>query len=165
MSAISGASSSLATFLQSLQQTSSTNNTSGASGTGSASASSSTGKPSAAKRALFKQIQQAVTAALQSTGPGTDKNAAVKDAISKVLQDYGSPSSVDSDDDNDGDPGSTASTTAASKNSIESFFKTLSANGITAQQFNADLTSAVSSNGSAGASGSDLLGSLVDVIG
>lgn len=93
----------------------------------------------------LKQIQDAVTSALQSaqsTGSASSPNKIVEDAIAKVLGNNNtgvSSTRQDADGDNDGSTGASTSATA----NMQSFFQTLQSFGVSPQQFQQDLLSAV----------------------
>jgi hypothetical protein len=82
---------------------------------------------------LLKQIEQAVTRALQSSGPAADPNKVVQDAITSVLKQGGSKArgagALDADGDDDG--------------TQQTFVQTLTAFGITPEQFRKDLAAAI----------------------
>jgi len=91
----------------------------------------------------LKQIQDSVTNALQnaqSSGSTANPNKIVEDAISQVLGNNNAavPSSTG---DTDGSTGTTSGSSAASN--TQSFFQTLQSFGVSPQQFQQDLLSAV----------------------
>ena len=101
------------------------------------SASSASNTPTAAQ-GLFKQIENAVTGALQSAPSNADPNQVVQKAIANVLK------NPNSSDDGDGDisPADAAKTQ-------KTFAQTLQSFGITPDQFQKDLAGAVQSTQSA----------------
>jgi hypothetical protein len=109
--------------------------------------------------AVIKQIQQAVTKALQSSGPTSDPNKVVQDAITSVLKQGGPKQQGAAGSDADGDDDGTQQT----------FAQTLSAFGITPEQFRNDLAAALQNARPAGANGANVTsfppGLLVDAAG
>jgi hypothetical protein len=180
--------SSLTQFLQGL---SSSSQTSGVSATTPATTSSSTSATQGATAGVqgtgrrhrghgFKQIQDAVTSALQTaqqSGSTTDPNQIVEDAISKVLQNSTSGTGTSAtgtasaaDPDGDGDPQSSTSGATSGTSGTQSFLQTLQSFGIDPQQFHQDFLSAVkdAQNGNSNAATafqSFPVGSTVDTIG
>jgi hypothetical protein len=119
----------------------------------------------------LKQIQNAVTSALQSAqsnGSTSNPNKIVEDAISQVLGNNNaavSPTGTDADGDG---PGASMPTSAASR--TQAFFQTLQSFGVSPQQFQQDLLSAVkdAQNGTVNSSTAFQnfpLGSTLDAIG
>ncbi len=152
MSAISSVSGGLSQFIQSLNP----------SGAASASSNSSAGSLSGTSGhhhhhgGGFAKLADAVTNALQSAANGsggsisTDANQTITQALTKIFQNgsLGSVSGTDSDGDNDGSGAATG--TASGANSTDttnglpaSFVQTLKSFGVTAQQFQNDLTTAL----------------------
>jgi hypothetical protein len=95
--------------------------------------------------ALFKQIEAAVTSALQSaksSGSTADPNTIIQNAIAGVLQKNGVTNTNSA-------TGQTAAATRAvgqagsNQQSVQAFLQLLQANGINAQQFQADFLAAV----------------------
>lgn len=107
--------------------------------------------------AMFKQIQSAVTSALQTAqanGTDQDPNQVIEDAISSVLKNAGNGTSAaganstnsatQSASDPDGDGDSDASGAAeGSESAKQSFFQGLQALGVDPQQFHQDFLTAV----------------------
>lgn len=119
----------------------------------------------------LKQIQDAVTNALQSaqsSGSTSDPNKIVEDAISQVLgNNNAAVSPTGTDAEGDGSGGSMP-TSAAAKTQV--FFQTLQSFGVSPQQFQQDLLSAVkdAQNGTVNSSTAFQnfpLGSALDTIG
>lgn len=106
--------------------------------------------------ALFKQIQSAVTSALQTAqanGTDQDPNKVIEDAISSVLKNAGNGTSTTSSTatgatqsaaDPDGDGDTSAKGAAEGSESVkQSFFQGLQALGVDPQQFHQDFLAAV----------------------
>jgi hypothetical protein len=89
---------------------------------------------------FFKQIQDAVTSALQSTAAGTstDPNQTIEDAITQVLQNGGTSAPSTTTGVAEG-----ASTTGNAGSTQQSFAQTLQANGVNPQQFRQDFLAAL----------------------
>jgi hypothetical protein len=89
----------------------------------------------------LKQIEQAVTKALQTSGPTANANAVVQRAIESAIRNP----TVDSD----------GNASAGDDGSHQLFVQTLSAYGVTPEQFHSDLLDAIRNvqGGSAGPSG------------
>lgn len=188
VSGIGGNAQSLYQFIQALSgnaSTSSASSASTASGTGATSAAQSIAQVAQSvgqaaqsigqavhghhhhQGGALKEIQDAVTTALQSaqsSGSNADPNKIIESAIAQVLSGgSGAASGTDSDGDND------ASATAPTINT-QNFFQKLQAFGVTPQQFQQDLLSAVkdAQNGTVNSSTafqSFPLGSALNVVG
>jgi hypothetical protein len=96
---------------------------------------------------LFKEIQGAVTSALQSArqdGTNSDPNKIVEDAIAKVLQQHGSSATTAAggavDGDGDGDATQATANGAAGKQDFAAMLKSL---GVDPKQFHADFLAAI----------------------
>lgn len=107
--------------------------------------------------AMFKQIQSAVTSALQTAqanGTDQDPNKVIEDAISSVLKNAGNGTSATgsstttgstqsaTDPDGDGDGGASGAA-EGSESAQQSFFQGLQALGVDPQQFHQDFLAAV----------------------
>lgn len=106
--------------------------------------------------AMFKQIQSAVTSALQTAqanGTDQDPNQVIEDAISSVLKNAGNGTSATSstiagatqsatDPDGDGDTDGSGAAEGA-ESARQSFFQGLQALGVDPQQFHQDFLAAV----------------------
>jgi hypothetical protein len=112
----------------------------------------SSSQTSQAGQGLLKQIETAVTGALQKAPSNADPNQVVQSAIENVLK---NPSA-----DSDGDDDSTDPVTAQ-----KTFAQTLKSFGITPDQFQKDLAGAVQSVQSASGTSSFPPGTFLDTIG
>ena len=102
---------------------------------------------------MFKQIESAVTSALQSAqaNGNSDPNKVIEDAIAKVFQNAGAngPSSggaqqtSGSDPDGDGDTDAAGKADSDGNSSRQAFLQTLQSLGVDPQQFHADFLAAV----------------------
>ncbi|MDB5303245.1 MAG: hypothetical protein JWM97_794 [Phycisphaerales bacterium] len=106
--------------------------------------------------AQFKQIQDAVTSALQqaqSSGTTADPNKIIESAIAKVLKNAGSATSstgaagqaasAASDGDGDHSRSTGGTTNAASSSGRNPFLKALQSLGVSPQQFHSDFLAAI----------------------
>ena len=161
MSSISGVGQSLSQYFQSISANSPaqpTSVTSSASAADSAAAGSATTTPVHGKGHHHhghgggsKQIQQAVTDALQSastSGSSTDPNQTIQDAIAKVFQNSNSATptsaSTTTGSDPDGDDDTDAAGEAGGDNTAQqAFLKALQSFGVDPQQFHQDFLAAV----------------------
>jgi hypothetical protein len=112
----------------------------------------SASKTSQAGQGLLKQIESAVTGALQSAPSNADPNQVVQKAIENALKNP----NADSDNDDDSTDPVTAQKT---------FAQTLKSFGITPEQFQKDLSGAVQSVQSASGTSSFPPGTFLDTIG
>jgi hypothetical protein len=200
MSSIStvGGGTSLYSFLQSVTQSNQPSSTAATSAsttdpTSNTESSSSTpvhghhhhhGKNSGGQDALFTQLQQTVTSALQSAEQdGTDPNTAIEDAISKIFQNNNSATGTlgtagstgtNSEAAQANTPasltGTSSSSTTPGTSSAQAFFQTLQSFGVDPQQFHQDFLAAAqgAQNGSTDPSAafqSFPPGSLIDTTG
>jgi hypothetical protein len=94
---------------------------------------------------LLKQIEQAVTNALQTSKPTDDPHKVIRDAITNVLKkNAGSPSSQDD---------ASASDTTDADGTHRTFDQTLQAYGVTPQQFRAQVLAAIHAAGASPTAG------------
>lgn len=164
VSGIGGSAQSLYQFIQALSgnsSTSSASSTSSTTGTGATSAAQSIAQAAQSvgqvaqsisqafhghhhHHGALKQIQDAVTTALQSaqsSGSNSDPNKVVEDAIAQVLGNNNSAvSAIGGDGDGDNDASGTSTSPAIN---TQNFFQTLQSFGVSPQQFQQDLLSAV----------------------
>lgn len=112
----------------------------------------SASKTPQAGQGLLKQIESAVTGALQSAPSSADPNQVVQKAIENVLKNP----NADSDGDDDGTDPVTAQKT---------FAQTLKSFGVTPDQFQKDLAGAVQSVQNASSTSSFPPGTFLDTIG
>jgi hypothetical protein len=159
VSGIGGNAQSLYQFIQSLSGNTATPSTSTTSATTAAGSTSAVQSIAQAAQSIgqalqgghhhrhggaLKQIQDAVTNALQSaqsSGSTSDPNKIVEDAISQVLgNNNAAVSSAAGDTDGDSDASGASSSPAIN---TQTFFQKLQAFGVTPQQFQQDLLSAV----------------------
>jgi hypothetical protein len=152
MSSISGANQALYPYLQSLSANASSPTVldpSTASATESTAAGSSgqsvQGSGHHGSSGFFKQIQEAVTNALQSaaSGDSTDPNQTIADAIAQVFQNSGAASTTTTAAGHlDGDAEASGAADAETSGP-QAFFQTLQSNGIDPQQFHQDFLTAI----------------------
>ncbi|HWE94464.1 MAG TPA: hypothetical protein VG269_10905 [Tepidisphaeraceae bacterium] len=162
VSSVSGAGQGLYQFIQSLSAagssqaaaaTSPTDPTSASAASSSGQAVQGSGHHHHGGGGKFKQIEDAVTSALQaaqSSGTSQDPNQIIESAISKVLQNTGSAAPATGSatqapgTDPDGDGSSaTGSTSAATPPGGNSFLQALQTLGVSPQQFHSDFLAAI----------------------
>jgi hypothetical protein len=163
ISSISGAGQGLYQFLQGISGVSAAQGASPASAAASTASTSSTSAGTETQGShrhhkhgagdLFKQIQDAVSSALQSTqsSGSSDPNKTIEDAIAKVLANNtagaqpanGNTTAGASDSDGDGSAGSTSQTGVAANPARQAFDQALQSHGVSPQQFHQDLLAAI----------------------
>ncbi|HWC97732.1 MAG TPA: hypothetical protein VG456_13300 [Candidatus Sulfopaludibacter sp.] len=162
VSSVGGNAQSLYQFIQSLSGTTQSQSTGAASGaTSSTTSNSATQTIAQAAQSIgqalqgghhhhhggaLKQIQNAVTSALQSaqsSGSTSDPNKIVEDAISQVLGNNNAAVSSTSGDTDGAASGTTGTSGTSAAANTQSFFQTLQSFGVSPHQFQQDLLSAV----------------------